>query len=101
MIHSAIENKLDIIRKILTANHVKKAYLFGSVIMDRFDETSDVDVVVSIDETLNRIEYGRCYWNILFSLEDQLHRNIDLLTYESLKNPYFIEELKNTRVEIL
>lgn len=101
MIHSAIKNKLDIIRKILTANHVKKAYLFGSVITDRFDETSDVDVIVSIDETLNPIEYGRCYWNILFSLEDQLHSNIDLLTYESLKNPYFIEELKNTRVEIL
>ncbi len=101
MIHPDIAQDMPNIIAILKNNHVKKAYLFGSAVTDNFNVDSDIDILVTIDDTLDVMEYGRSYWNILFGLEDELHREIDLLTIESLSNPYFINEVNTTKVEIL
>jgi len=101
MIHPVVNEKLDIIRKILKDNNVKQAYLFGSAVTEDFREESDIDILINIDETLQPLERGRCYWDVLFKLEDTTNRTIDLVTMDSLSNPFFIEELNQTKVEIL
>ncbi|HOV12653.1 MAG TPA: nucleotidyltransferase domain-containing protein [Spirochaetota bacterium] len=101
MINPEIASKLDIIRDILTKNNVKKAYLFGSVLRDDFKKDSDIDIYVDFDKNLDLDSYSDCWWNVLFSLEDYLQRPVDLLTKNNLSNPYFIDELNKTRIEIL
>lgn len=101
MIHPQVQEHIETIKDILRKNHVKKAYLFGSAVTERFKEGSDIDLLIQIDSSLSVLDYGNSYWNILFDLEDFLHREIDLLTEDSLKNPYLIQSIDENRVEIL
>ena len=75
--------------------------VFGSAVRSDFTEKSDIDIIVNIDESLGISEYGNCYWNIQFGLEDLLRREIDLITECSIKNPYFKMEVDNMKVAIL
>jgi len=100
-INSHFEPYLNILVDILKQYKVKTAYLFGSVLTDRFDENSDIDVLVSFEDfTQDPLERGENSWNLQFALEDSLHRDVDLINEASLKNPYFIKEVNETRYKI-
>lgn len=89
------------IRKILKANRVERAYLFGSACEMNFADSSDVDLLIRFSDSVDAEERGELWWNIYFSLEELLKRNVDLLTENSLTNPFFISEIEKKRIEIL
>lgn len=75
---------------------VKELCVFGSVLTDNFSKKSDVDFTVVFDKP--RIEdYFLNYFDFKFALEDLLHRDVDLIEYEAIRNPYFKQEVENTR----
>ena len=82
---------------ILALHKVKNAYLFGSVLTDRFNSSSDVDFLVNYDPSMDPLERGELLLDLQIALEDEIHRDVDLLTEYSLKNPYFINELNETK----
>jgi len=47
---------------------VKSLYAFGSVLTDKFNTDSDVDLVVDF-EKIDVLEYGDNYYSLKFSLE--------------------------------
>lgn len=72
--------------------------VFGSVLSDRFGKGSDVDFTVIFDkEALPLSIYGDNYFSFKFALEDLLKREVDLVEYDAVKNPYFKEELDETK----
>jgi len=92
---------LPLIISLFEKHKIKDAYLFGSVITDKFDEKkSDVDFLVNFIDGIEPLEKGELLWSLRFSLEDNLKRPVDLITETSLKNPYFIEEINETKVKI-
>jgi uncharacterized protein len=95
--NSIIENNKSQIDQLCLINKVDKLYVFGSVLTDKFGTNSDLDFVVAFDNTIDLMDYADNYFNFLFSLEDLFKREIDLVTEKSLKNPYFIKELDNTK----
>jgi predicted nucleotidyltransferase len=101
MLHPYVQKHLSEIKAILTANRVKKAFIFGSACTDRFDDKSDIDIVLDFQDGLDPITRGELWWKLLFSLEDTLKRPVDILTGKSLKNPYLIKEINTTMHEIL
>ena len=76
---------------------IRNAYLFGSAATDGFNEKSDIDLLINFEDGLEPLERGELMWDLQFALEDTLHREVDLLTEGSLKNPYFIKELNETK----
>ena len=96
-----VEELLPQIKQILLENRVKKAYLFGSVCGNTFKDTSDIDLLIRFHDDVDPEERGELWWNIYFSLESILNRNIDLLTEHSLKNPYLVSEIEKTRIAII
>jgi len=100
IINTSLKPHLPLIISLFKKHKIKDAYLFGSALTENFDEKSDVDFLVSFDGDLDPLEKGELLWNLRFSLEDDLNRPIDLITETSLKNPYFIEELNNTKQKI-
>ena len=73
-------------------------YVFGSALTDKFNKDSDVDFSVIFDRnSLSLLEYGDNYFDFKFALEDLLHRDVDLIEYNAVKNPYFKEELDETK----
>ena len=98
--NALIENHKDKIFELCERNHVKSLYLFGSVTdTSRFTEESDIDILVSFKmEEITLEEYTDAYFNLLFNLEDLLGKEIDIITERSVSNPFFKEELENTKV---
>ena len=100
-VNSLFEPYLNLLIEILKKYKVKTAYLFGSVLTDRFNENSDIDLLVNYEDfTKDPLERGENSWNLQFALEDTLHREVDLVNEANLKNPYFIKELNETKYQI-
>jgi len=85
---------------LLKKHKVTSAYLFGSAVSNRFTEESDVDFLVNLKEGLEPLDAGEHLWDLHDELRELLNREIDLLTERSLKNPYLIQELSETRISI-
>lgn len=97
MIHSDIQVYLPEVIELLKKHKVKTAYVFGSVLSENFNKESDVDFLVSLQEGLDPADAGGHLWDLYYGLKDLLHREIDLITERSLKNPYFINEINKTK----
>ncbi len=83
-----IENHNKDIQNLCKAHKVKSLYAFGSVLTDKFNSDSDVDFIVDFQQ-LDVLDYGDNYYDLKFSLENILKRNVDLLEEKAIKNPYF------------
>jgi predicted nucleotidyltransferase len=66
------------IQMLCVQHHVKKLYVFGSVLNDDFTSESDIDFIVDF-EPLDVNQYADNYFNLKFALEDTLHQPVDLL----------------------
>ena len=76
---------------------VRKFYLFGSALSSRFDEKcSDIDVLVET-ENITSEEKGEYLITLWEDLEKLFNRKVDLLTENSLKNPFLISEIEQTK----
>ena len=97
MIHPSFSSYLPQVKELLAKHKIKKAYAFGSVLTDRFNQDSDVDLLINFMDYSNPLEVGQSIWDLEDALELVTARKIDLLTERSLKNPYFIQQLNNTK----
>jgi len=76
---------------------VDKLYFFGSSLSSRFNEdTSDIDILVEVAE-LPPVERGEYLINLWDNLELIFNRKVDLLTQNSLRNPFFKKEVERTK----
>lgn len=100
MVHPQFQNQLPIVMQLMKEHKVKNAFVFGSVVTNQFNDQSDVDFLVNFEDNLEPLEKGELMWSLRFALQDSLHREIDLLTESSLKNPYFIEEINEKKILI-
>jgi hypothetical protein len=93
----SLSNKIRLLKPIFQKHKVEKAYLFGSAITSNFSDQSDVDLLITFQENIDPLEKGELWWSLYDSLRLHFNREVDLVTESSLKNPYFIEEVNNTK----
>ena len=93
------EFKIKQIEELCRSNKVKTLFAFGSVTRDDFNDNSDIDLVVDIDEK-DPFKYTDLYFNLKSKLEDIFKRQVDLLEERAIKNRIFRRELDNTKVKI-
>jgi predicted nucleotidyltransferase len=84
------------INRLCVAHNVKKLYAFGSVLTEKFDKNSDVDLIVDF-ENIPVENYADNYFDLKFSLRDVLSRSVDLLEEKAIKNPYFKQAISQQR----
>jgi len=89
-----IEQKSNIIVELCRKYRVRNLYAFGSVLTDKFNDQSDVDLIVDFKRMPLKI-YSDNYYDFKFSLEDMLNRQVDLLEYKAVRNPFFLENINN------
>lgn len=94
-----ITKNISQIESLCKKYKVKELYAFGSVTRKDFKKKSDVDLLVDF-KRMPILDYADNYFNLTFALEDIFKRNVDLLTIKSLRNPYFIEEVNETKVKV-
>ncbi len=84
------------IKQLCSLHKVRRLYAFGSVLTDKFNESSDIDFIVDF-EPIDVVQYADNYYDFKFSLEDILHKPIDLLEEKAIKNPYFRQVVDQQR----
>ena len=91
-----IKDKLDALINLCQQYDIKTMYTFGSVCTEGFSSHSDVDILISFKD-ISIEQYTDNYFNLHHALEELLGRKIDLLTENSLSNPYLIESIEETK----
>lgn len=76
---------------------VRKLYAFGSILTPRFNEHSDVDILVDFNSEIDHDSYADNYFDFYHALKSLFGRDVDLVDELAIKNPYFKEELEETK----
>jgi predicted nucleotidyltransferase len=99
-VHAIVQEKEQEIRALCRKHHVRRLDVFGSATREDFDPLrSDIDFSVEFAD-LSMKQHADAYFGLLFDLEDLFERQIDLVEREPLRNPYFIQEIEETRVRL-
>lgn len=92
LIDSHREAIIDLCRK----HGVKEFYLFGSALRPDFAKGSDIDFLVVFDRERTDNAFHQ-YFDCKQDLETLLERPVDLVCLHSIRNPYFKEEVEETK----
>jgi predicted nucleotidyltransferase len=95
--HHIITDNIHQIRMICDRQHIQSLFAYGSVCNEHFNETSDIDLLVSFKH-LDYGDYADNYFQTADMFEKIFNRPVDLVTDKSLKNPYIIKSVNQTKV---
>ncbi len=93
-----IELNLQRIIDLCRRHKVKSLAVFGSILTDRFNDQSDVDLLVDFEPTdPEKFDYVTNFFDLQDSLESLLKRKVDLVVGSGLRNKYFINNVNRTK----
>jgi len=85
-------NPVELNKSKLTAlcetHKVKELYLFGSVLTNKFNDTSDIDMLIQFNQ-IELLEYFDNYMDLKEKMEQLFHRPVDLVENQAIRNPIF------------
>jgi len=84
------------INQICSRYPVRQLALFGSAVTDRFDESSDVDILVEFEDG-DDIDFFGVYFRLKESLEEAFQRPVDLVVDRPFSNPIFQDSVNRSR----
>lgn len=91
-----VEKNIDKIRELCLKHKVANLFVFGSVLTNRFKESSDIDFIVDFKD-VDLYEYADNYFDFKFSLEEIFKRDIDLLEDKAIRNPYLRKTIDSSK----
>lgn len=92
-----ITEKLELVKELCLRYSVKSLHVFGSATSDKFGEKSDLDFLISFSDKLSIEDYTENYFTLHYKLQEIFKKKIDLVTENSLANPFFIQSLNQTK----
>jgi nucleotidyltransferase len=85
-----IEMNLQRILELCRMHKVKTLSVFGSILTDRFTDSSDVDLLVDFEPVdHDTFDYVSNYFSLRDALELLFGRKVDLIEYGNNLNPIF------------
>jgi len=91
-----VKENREAINSLCDKHKVAKLYAFGSVLTTSFNSESDVDFLVDFKDTEIQ-NFATNFFALKWSLEDLFGREVDLIESEAISNPYFKEEIEETK----
>ena len=83
-----IDKNIEAIKNLCEKHKVNELYLFGSILTDRFSDSSDVDVLIQFGD-IDLIDYFDNYMDFKDELEKLLSRPVDIVENQAIRNPIF------------
>jgi predicted nucleotidyltransferase len=87
-----IESNIERLRLLCQKHKVGKLFVFGSVLSNRFNVDSDIDLIVDFNE-VDLSDYADNYFTLKDELEKLFNRKVDLLEAQAIRNPFFKESI--------
>ena len=93
-----IEHQRTALVELCCRYRVKRLFVFGSAVSESFDAAhSDLDFLVCFADRTPSGEYADRYLGFAEDLEQLFGRPVDLVTEQSIRNPYLRREIESTR----
>lgn len=93
-----IEKHKDTVKRLCKKYKVNSLYAFGSILTPRFNDKSDIDLLVEFDKKSIKLEnYFDNFFDFMYALQDLLGKKIDLVCRDAISNPYFKMEVEETK----
>lgn len=83
-----IELNISKLTALCDTHKVKELYLFGSVLTNKFSDTSDIDMLIQFNQ-VELLDYFDNYMDLKEKLEQLFHRPVDLVENQAIRNPIF------------
>jgi hypothetical protein len=93
---SIVEANIETIRDLCRKHNVKRLFVFGSVLTNRFNKSSDIDFIVDFSG-VDLYDYADNYFDLKSSLEQLLNRNVDLLEEQAISNPFLRQSIDSSK----
>ena len=100
IMNSIIQNQLSTIKELCKQYKVKSLYSFGSVNTPSFTDKSDIDLLIDFDQDISVEDYTDNFFSLREKFSQLFKRKIDLVTRRSLSNPFFIQDVEQSKVLI-
>lgn len=97
--HRLLTENIEDIKALCVEYNVKSLHAFGSVCTEHFNDESDVDLLISF-KPMGYGDYADTYFELIEKLENLFNRPVDLVTDKSLRNPFFVESINQTKTPI-
>jgi predicted nucleotidyltransferase len=94
-----INDNLQHIKALCQKHKVSKLFVFGSVLTPRFNNQSDVDLLVDFHKE-EVDDYFNNFFDLKYALEKLLGKNVDLVEGQTIKNPYLNKDIDQHKVLI-
>ena len=91
-----IESNIDNVRTLCKLHKVQRLFVFGSVLSDRFQKDSDIDLIVDF-QGVELYNYADNYFAFKDSLENLFKRKVDLLEDKAINNPYLRQSIDSSK----
>jgi len=83
-----IDVNKDKLNELCNKHKVKELYLFGSILTEKFNDSSDVDLLIQFHQ-IELLDYFDNYMELKEELEQLFHRSVDLVENQAIRNPIF------------
>lgn len=99
--NSRIHPHINALKELCRKYKFRKLWIFGSALTPKFRPDSDIDLLYDLSHGslsgLTSIDYFFAFQD---EAEELLGHSVDLIWYPGLRNPYFKEEVDETKVLI-
>ena len=83
-----IDTNKDMLFELCEKHNVKELYLFGSILTEKFQDSSDIDMLIQFYQ-VDLMDYFDNYMDLKEKLEQLFNRPVDLVENQAIKNPIF------------
>ena len=95
-----ILQNIDHINRICLEHKVEQLFIFGSIKTEKFNEQSDVDLLIQFSPRIEPAEYFDNYMDFKEKMESVLNREIDIVENQAVRNPVFRKILDRDKILI-
>jgi len=83
-----IDDNQQKLNALCVQHHVKQLYLFGSILTEKFNKDSDIDMLIQFS-AIDLKDYFDNYMDFKESVEKLFKRPVDLVENQAIRNPIF------------
>jgi predicted nucleotidyltransferase len=83
-----IDTNKNKIYELCERHKVKELYAFGSILSDKFHDSSDIDLLIQFS-SVELLDYFDNYMDLKDELEKLFQRPVDLVENLAIRNPVF------------
>jgi predicted nucleotidyltransferase len=99
--HAVVASQLETVRSLCQMYRVTRLSLFGSATNGGFRPgESDLDFLVTFPRDFSPEDHYNAYFGLTHALETLFGTAVDLVEEPTIHNPYFREEVEETRIEL-